>query len=146
MTCAMQGGCLCGAVRFRVDGDPIMTGHCYCIDCRRSSGTSHSTHVAVPDAAVTITGEVATHERPADSGNLVARSFCPACGSPILSRNAAMPGMTFIRASSLDDPDSVEPQMTVYASRAPAWAPLDRGKPVFDVMPEGGLQAVLADG
>lgn len=52
--------------------------------------------------------------------------------------------MTFIRVSSLDDPDAVEPQMTVYASRAPAWAPLDRSKPVFDEMPEGGPQAVSA--
>ena len=53
--------------------------------------------------------------------------------------------MTFLRVSSLDDPGAVTPQMTVYASRAPAWAPLDRTKPVFDTMPEGGPQAVMAE-
>ena len=142
----MQGGCLCRAVRYQVSGEPMMVGNCYRIDCRKSSGTSHCTHAAVPDATDSLTGEVATYERTADSGNMVAHSFCPSCGSAIYSRNAGMPGMTFIRASSLDNPDAITPQMTVYASRAPAWAPLDHSKPVFDVMPEGGPQAVMAEG
>lgn len=146
MAKGLQGGCLCGAVRYQVGAEPMMVGNCFCIDCRKSSGTSHCTHAAVSDAAVEITGAVATYERAADSGNMVARSFCPSCGSPLYSRNAAMPGMIFIRASSLDDPDAVTTQMTVYASRAPAWAQLDRTKPIFDVMPEGGPQAAMAEG
>jgi len=104
----------------------------------------HTTIAAVPEAAFSSTGELRFHDKPADSGNLVSRGFCPNCGSAILSRNSGTPGMTFIFASSLDDPNTVTPQMTVYASRAPAWAQLDRSKPVFDTMPEGGPAAVLA--
>lgn len=144
MTNALEGGCLCGAVRYMASAEPMMVGNCYCTDCRKSSGTSHCTHAMVPDAAFSASGEIKYHDRPADSGNIVSRGFCPNCGSAILSHNSAMPGMTFIRVSSLDNLDAVEPQMTVYASRAPAWAPLDRSKPVFDEMPEGGPQAVLA--
>jgi hypothetical protein len=144
MSEALEGGCLCGAVRYRVMAQPMMVGNCYCADCRKSSGTSHCTHAMVLDEAFSATGEIRFHERPADSGNIVGRGFCPECGSAILSRNDSMPGMTFIRVSSLDDADAVEPQMTVYASRAPAWATLDRSKPVFDEMPEGGPQGVLA--
>lgn len=144
MATALEGGCLCGAVRYMATAEPMMVGNCYCVDCRKSSGTTHCTHAMVPDAAFSATGEIKYHDRPADSGNIISRGFCPNCGSAILSRNAVMPGMTFIRVSSLDDPGAVEPQMTVYASRAPAWASLDRSKPVFDVMPEGGPQAALA--
>lgn len=145
MAHGLQGGCLCGAVRYQVDVEPMMVGNCFCVDCRKTSGTSHCTHAAVPDAAVSVSGAVATYESAADSGNIVSRSFCPSCGSAIHSRNAGMPGMIFIRVSSLDDLDAVTPQMTVYASRAPAWAPLDRSKPVFDTMPEGGPQAAIAE-
>lgn len=144
MSEVLEGGCLCGAVRYRATTGPMLVGNCYCTDCRKSSGTTHCTHAVVPDAAFTATGEIKLHASSADSGSIVSRGFCPECGSAILSKNDSMPGMTFLRVSSLDDPDAVEPQMTVYASRAPAWAVLDRGKPVFDEIPEGGPQAVLA--
>ena len=146
MSEVLEGGCLCGAVRYRATANPMMVVDCYCADCRKSSGTSHCTHAMVPDSAFSLTGEITVHDRPADSGNTVGRGFCPECGSAILSYNNMMPGMVFIRVSSLDDPDAVEPQMTVYASRAPAWARLDRTKPVFDTMPQGGPQGVMAGG
>jgi hypothetical protein len=145
MSEALEGGCLCGTVRYRVSAQPMMVGNCYCVDCRKSSGTTHCTHALVPGDAFSVTGHIRTYDRPADSGAMVTRGFCPQCGGAILSRNSGMPGMVFIRVSSLDDPAAVEPQLTVYASRAPAWAPLDRSKPVFDEMPEGGPQAVLAN-
>lgn len=144
MTKVLEGGCLCGAVRYKATAEPVMVGNCYCVDCRKSSGTTHCTHAMVPEADFSATGEIKYHDRPADSGNIISRGFCPNCGSAIISRNSGMPGISAIRVSSLDDLDVVEPQMTVYASRAPAWAPLDRSKPVFEVMPEGGPQAVLA--
>lgn len=145
MTEVLEGSCLCGAVTYKASTGPMMVGHCYCVDCRKASGTSHSTHAVVPDAAFALSGETRAFECPADSGNMVARHFCPLCGCAIYSRNSAMPGMTFIRASSLNKPSAITPEMTVYASRAPDWAVLDTGKPVFDIMPEGGPEAVLAE-
>lgn len=144
MANVLEGGCLCGAVRYVATAEPMIIGNCYCDDCRKSSGTTHCTHAIVPDPAFSSTGEIRYYDRPADSGNVISRGFCPDCGAAILSRNSSMPGTTAIRVSSLDDLNAVEPQMTVYASRAPSWAVLDRSKPVFEVMPEGGPQAVLA--
>ena len=145
MSQVLEGGCLCGAVRYGIATQPVLVGNCYCTDCRKSSGTTHCTHAVVPEGAFSVTGSIKVHDRPADSGNIVSRGFCPECGSAILSHNNAMPGMVFVRVSSLDDPDAVEPQMTVYASRAPAWAMLDRTRPVLDEMPEGGPQRVMAE-
>lgn len=130
-----QGGCLCGAVRYESAAEPVMSGHCQCIDCRRSSGSGHSSHLAVPKDAVSVAGAVTIYGRPADSGNIVSRAFCPTCGAPIYSFNSAMPQMIFLRASSLDDLEVFKPQVVVYASRAASWDHIDPELPAFEKMP-----------
>jgi hypothetical protein len=131
-----SGGCLCGAIRYISSADPAVAGHCQCVDCRKSSGSGHCSHLAVPRDAVTTTGTATEYSRPADSGHIVRRAFCPTCGAPLYSRNDAMPEMIFIRASSLDDPEVFKPQMVVFASRAPSWDCMDRALPTFATMPE----------
>jgi len=132
---SFEGGCLCGAVRYRASADPIACGHCHCNDCRRSSGTGHCSHLALPQAAFAVTGDVKFFDKPADSGNVVSRGFCPSCGAAIYSRNAGMAGMVFIRASSLDDPEVFRPQMVVYGKRAPSWDHMDDTLPCFEGAP-----------
>jgi len=145
VTTGFSGSCLCGAVRFICTAAPQVVGHCYCTDCRKSSGTGHCTHLVVPAEAFKVTGSVTFYDRPADSGNIVSRGFCGTCGSPIYSTNSGMPGMVFPRASVLDDPDVAKPQMIVYASRAPSWDHLDSALPAFATMPDGGPQKVIAE-
>jgi hypothetical protein len=123
--------------------DIAFAGHCYCNDCRRASGTGHCTHAVVPDSEFTVTGEVRFFAKPADSGNMVRRGFCPTCGSQLYSTNNATPGLVYLRASSLDDPERVSPQLSVYTSRAASWdqPPLDM--PTFDEMPPAGPSSVM---
>jgi hypothetical protein len=130
-----SGGCLCGAVRYESEMEPVLAGHCHCLDCRKSSGTGHCSHLGVPEAGFKLSGEVRFYDAPADSGNIVSRGFCPTCGAALYSRNAAMPGMLFVRASSLDDPEVFKPQMVVYAKRAPSWDAIGGGLPMFAGMP-----------
>lgn len=137
MTASFTGGCLCGAVRYSCDGAPAMAGHCHCEDCRRTSVSGHSSHLAVPAGSVVLTGEVTGYVRPADSGNAVTRAFCPTCGSPVFSKNPAMPDLVFLRASSLDDLEVFQPQMHVFAGRAASWDRPPPGLPSFDRMPPG---------
>jgi hypothetical protein len=136
-----QGGCLCGEVRYSADDNPLVTGHCYCRDCRRSSGTAHCTHLALPDVTFRAAGEVRFFAHPADSGNIVRRGFCPQCGSPLYSTNDGTPGIVYIRASSLDNPEVISPQLSVYASRAPAWDQPPSELPAFPEMPPAGPPA-----
>lgn len=133
----ITGGCLCGAVRYEGEAELMFAGHCHCIDCRRSSGGGHSSHLGMSDSGIAITGQVTIYDRPADSGNIVSRAFCPTCGAPVFSRNAAMPGLLFLRASSLDDMELFKPQMVVFAARRPSWDQLDAHLPHFDRMPPG---------
>ena len=91
-----------------------------------------------------VSGDVKFYDHPADNGNIVSRGFCPACGSPIYSKNSGMPGMVFPRASSLDAPEVTKPQLIVYASRAPSCEIMDPALPAFPTMPEGGPQEVVS--
>jgi hypothetical protein len=141
----LSGGCLCGAVRYESSADPMGGGHCYCIDCRRSSGTDRCSHFVVPKDAVTLVGDVATYDRAANSGNLVTRAFCPRCGSPLFSTNSGNQHLLFLRASSLDDPDLFRPQMIVFASRAPSWARLEQDLTTFPEMAPPAARPVPLD-
>lgn len=140
----LTGGCLCGAVRYETMAGPIVTGHCYCEDCRRTSGTAHGTHVMVPEEGFALRVGLRAYDRPADSGNMVSRHFCPTCGSAVFSTNSGMPGFVFLRASSLDDLDAVTPSVVVYASRAPRWDPADPSLPSFAEMPSEAERQAMA--
>jgi hypothetical protein len=101
--------------------------------------------MAVLKMAVLVTGMVTIYDKASDRGNIVSRAFCPICGAPVYSLNAAMPDVIFLRASSLDDPEIFKPQMIVYTSRAASWDHMDSKLPSFLTMPEGGPQKVVAD-
>ena len=128
------GGCLCGAVKYEGQ-EHKGGGHCHCNDCRRGSGTGHCSHMIVPEDGFSVSGEVRFYDKAADSGNMISRGFCPTCGSAVYSRNSGMPGFVFVRASSLDDPELFQPQMSVYADRAVSWDRVDSDLPFFGTMP-----------
>ena len=132
-----SGRCLCGAVTFESSAEPQAVFHCCCEDCRRSSGTGHCTHIVIPESSFSLTGDVTFFAHKADSGNTVTKTFCGTCGSPIYSTNSGYPGAVFPRASVLNDPEMVRPQMVVYASRAVSWDKLDETLPAFPELAGG---------
>ena len=135
MSTEFTGSCLCGAISYKAVGRPEIGGHCHCLDCRKTSGTGHGSHAVMPEQAVDIKGNPSRYDKPADSGNMVSRYFCPTCGGPVYSTNSGMPGMVFLRASSLDDPEVFTATMIVYTRSAPSWDVMDPGLPAFETMP-----------
>jgi hypothetical protein len=131
----ITGGCLCGAVRFAGEAEPQFQAKCYCVDCRRTSGGGHAAMMGFRVGDIRFTGEAKEFASKADSGNDAFRAFCPTCGSGIYARNGGMPGLIFLRASALDDPNLFSPQMIVWAARAPAWDPVNEGVPAFATSP-----------
>ncbi len=133
----ISGECLCGAVRYRGEAEPQFQGKCYCTDCRKTSAAGHAAMTGFAADAIRITGELKEFHSRADSGAQVTRTFCPTCGTGISSRNDRMPGLIFLRASTLDDPSLFSPQMIVWAARAPLWDPVTPGVPAFAERPTG---------
>jgi hypothetical protein len=73
----MTGGCLCGAIRYEVTGEPIFSTHCHCRDCQRASGSAYVATARLPVAGFRITkGSPKRFVDKADSGNEVTRVFC----------------------------------------------------------------------
>lgn len=135
MTTEITGGCYCGAIRYRATAAPVVAAHCQCTHCRKFSSAGHSSHLAVPMAATSITGEASSYDVKADSGNTVSRSFCPTCGAQVYSTNSGMAELVFLRAPSLDDPSLFQPQLVVYTGSAVPWDHMDPALPSFEAMP-----------
>jgi hypothetical protein len=129
------GGCACGALRYAISGEPMVSNDCQCRDCQRESGTGHGSHLTFARTGVTVTGEATHWDMVADSGNVKTRAFCPLCGSPVFMTFAAMPDIFTIRAASLDDPGRYRPQLVSYTVRGHAWDHLDPELPKFERMP-----------
>lgn len=134
-TAPLTGGCLCGALRYEIEGEPVFTGQCACDNCRKGSGVEHASLFAVPAAAARTEGTVARYAHGTDSGAEVTRHFCPICGSFGWSTNSRMPDMMFFAAGSLDDMARFRPGIFVYAAKRAPWDKAGSDLPCFDAMP-----------
>lgn len=134
---AFTGGCLCGAIRYEVDAEPIMMASCHCRDCQRATGAAYFPAVAVPAAALRVQGDPQTFSTTADSGSTVTRVFCGRCGSTLWAWSSAMPAGRNLSAASLDDPRRFRPAVHVFAASAQPWDALPEGVARFDGMPPG---------
>ncbi|HWD57611.1 MAG TPA: GFA family protein [Stellaceae bacterium] len=134
----LQGGCLCGKVRYSGEAEPIFAGVCHCTSCQKSSGTAFSTVVAVPKPAISVTGTVSTFEGRGDTGNATYKRFCPDCGTAVQIEAAVMPDVVMITVGTLDDPGAVQPALQIYCDSAQSWALLEGGIQRFPKMPQPG--------
>src|SRR3569623_2371586 len=121
----ITGGCLCRAVRYTIESEPLTVRVCWCRLCQYLGGGSGTVNAAFPADRVTITGEHAERHDVADSGNHLRRAFCPACGAPLFSRAEERPHLITVRVGSFDDPEDVRPQLNIWTAEAPSWAALD---------------------
>jgi len=117
----LSGGCHCGAVSYKVAGEPLRMAQCHCNACRRTTGTGHLVQAFFNKDDVAISGKTKTHQSTSDSGNIRTRHFCPVCGSRLFSENAKAPGVIGIAAGSFDDSSWFKPEVILYVSERPAW-------------------------
>ena len=118
-----EGGCLCGQVRYVFDGDPLLVAVCHCRNCQRQSGSAFSVVCAILDQSYHQQGTTRVFEDVGESGQTVQRHFCERCGSPIVSIAAAIPGLTIIKAGSLDHPEQWVPALEAYCDSSMSWLP-----------------------
>lgn len=120
------GGCLCGQVRYRGSAAPVFTAVCHCKHCQKQSGTSFSVVLGLPSGSLAFEGApMRTYHDTGASGQPVERRFCPNCGSAIVTDAAAAPALTFLKAGTLDDTSSLQPQMEIWCDHAQPWVAQD---------------------
>ena len=122
-----EGGCLCGAVRYRAAGEPLYVAYCHCSLCRRASGAPVVAWAGFPDSAFAfIAGEAAFY----DSSPQAARRFCSRCGTALTFRLHAESNVD-ITLASLDDPETLRPAHHVFAGNKLDWVRIGDDLPQY---------------
>lgn len=131
----IEGGCRCGAIRYRVVDEPLTVRQCWCRDCQYWACGNASLNLIVRRDALQVQGTPLQYESLADSGNHMRRSFCGACGSALFSESRENLDYQVVRAGSLDQPERFAPQAVIWTDSAPAWAVIDPALPAFPRQP-----------
>lgn len=118
-----EGGCLCGAVRYRVVREPTMAGVCHCNFCKRGTGSAFRVAAWFDQAAVEVThGVLKVYEYSSDESNRwIKLEFCPTCGTTVTYTAQWVPGIRGIRAGTFDDPNWIKPAVHVWTRSALRW-------------------------
>jgi hypothetical protein len=127
------GGCHCGAIRYHVEGDPIVHALCHCNDCRRSAGAPMVGWTMYPATALKVTKGSAKTYKSSEHGR---RHFCPDCGTGLFYFNEQMlPGVVDIQSATYDDANAVPPQAHIQVAERLGWMEKAHELPAFDRYP-----------
>ena len=129
----MHGSCLCGAVRYEIDGLSGPINHCSCQTCRKAHAAAFTSTAAVDRAHfrwLTGLGELSSFE--SSPGKL--RHFCSICGSHLVAERAVQPHV-ILRVATLDDDPGQKPELAIWRSHEVPWLDYGRGVPGFAELP-----------
>ena len=130
-----KGHCLCGDVKYTISSAPVRMGQCHCDDCRKATGTGHSSNAFFEKEAVSIEGETSSYESTTDTGSIITRYFCPNCGSRLFGTSNVATNIISVSAGTLDDSSWFKANAIVYDKRRPKWDVMDKDIPTFKEMP-----------
>ena len=128
MTTFAEGGCVCGAIRYRVDGAPTNTMICHCQTCRRVAAAPVVAWVTFPTARFDL---LKGHPASFHSSEPVRRTFCPACGTALTYQHSDSGDFVDITTCSLDNPELFPPTHHSWLSHDLAWVRFGDGLPTF---------------
>lgn len=116
-----EGGCKCGAVRYRGTRVDAPMFRCHCRDCQQLTGSGHADMVPLDRASFEISAECRVFEMVGGSGQATYSGFCPTCGAQLTRRSARRADRIYVHAASLDDPSRYAPAQSIYAEAAQDW-------------------------
>lgn len=117
-TSTSDGGCLCGAVRYRAEGPPSDATLCHCRTCRKAAGSPVVAWVTFPATGFSFTSGNPVELR---SSAPVIRTFCGVCGTPLTYRHRDFSSGVDVTVCSLDEPEAFEPEDHTWASHRLRW-------------------------
>jgi hypothetical protein len=127
-----EGGCSCGAVRYRLTSEPLFVHCCHCLNCQRQTGSAFVINVLIEtDRVELLAGEPQRVDVPRERGTQKIWR-CPTCQVALFSQYTS-PGVRFVRAGTLDDPASVAPDVHIFTRSKLPWVTLPDSVPAFNV-------------
>ena len=124
-----EGGCLCGAIRYRVSGTPAIAQACHCTNCQKRTGSAFALLAAFKEDQVELSGATPTQydHQGNESGRWVRSHFCGTCGSTILITLEKNPGVRVVPGGSFDDPTWFKVTRHIWTRSAHDWLAIPAG-------------------
>lgn len=127
-TTMLEGGCLCGNIRYQATGKPVWIGYCHCQKCRQATGAAAVTHVGFTESDITF---VKGNQKVFESSPGVRRGFCPDCGAPLTYDGDRFPNYIQLYLGTFDEPDELLPQAHVHMAEKVSWYEVSDELPRF---------------
>ena len=132
----VEGGCYCGALRYRAEGEPVFKGQCHCRECQYLTGGHPNLVMGMPEAGFAYTKGAPQAFTRSDLDSPVTREFCGECGTQVLSRAPMMPGVLLLKPGTFDEPGAFgQPQMVIFTIDKQVFHHVPEGVPSFERTP-----------
>jgi hypothetical protein len=133
MTVPLEGGCSCGAVRYRLASDPLFIHCCHCLNCQRQTGSAFVINLLIEaDRVELLAAEPQPIDAPRDDGSMQRIFRCPTCQVAVFSEYT-YPEVWFVRGGTLDEPSAVAPDVHIFTKSKLPWVTLPDSVPAVDV-------------
>jgi hypothetical protein len=133
MNVSREGGCACGAVRYRLASEPLFVHCCHCLNCQRQTGSAFVVNLLIEADRFEVLGrDPEPVDVPRDDGSTQRIFRCPVCQVAVFSEYGR-PEVRFVRGGTLDEPSSVSPDVHIYTRSKVAWVTLPESVPAFEV-------------
>ena len=127
----MEGGCTCGAIRYRLDDTPLIVHCCHCSWCQRETGSAFVINAMIESARVSLlSGAPELVLTPSASGRGQKVVHCPTCKVALWS-HYSQDAFAFVRVGTLDDPNTTPPDVHIFTSTKQDWVALPADAKVF---------------
>jgi len=129
-----EGGCYCGAVRYVVDGEPVMKAQCHCRECQYITGGAPNMFMVVPPDAFRYTKGTPKEFTRKDLATPVTRQFCPECGTHLATKPPRP--VVVVKIGTLDDPKLYGgPNLAIFTVDKQPYHLIAEGLPAFERRP-----------
>ena len=130
---ALEGGCSCGEVRYRLASEPLFVNCCHCLNCQRQTGSAFVVNILIEtDRVELLSGEPQAISVERSGGKKQRIWRCPTCQIAVYSQYTT-PRIRFVRAGTLDEPSSITPDVHIFTRSKVPWVTLPESAPAFDV-------------
>jgi hypothetical protein len=127
-----EGGCACGAVRYRLTSDPLFIHCCHCLNCQRQTGSAFVINLLIEsDRVELLAGSPQPVDVPRDDGSTQQILRCPTCQVAVYS-HYTRPEVSFVRGGTLDDPSGVVPDVHIYTKSKVGWVTIPESARAFE--------------